>query len=167
MAVFYHNVDSTFVRTFCFVLVGCIIKMAGEVSMTVSVEKILRFSDLGIEREHEYCVVTRCDKPATRWITSRVDGKLIPACEKHYHDPKMTPRRWENARKKYEAEVRSLIGKKCYWCGGQAEGTVDLNSDAAFEKYGNEWLDNDDLWKEYIPKIVWECKACALARLDD
>jgi hypothetical protein len=100
-------------------------------------------------------------------MPSPVDGKLMPTCEKHFHDPKMTHRRWENARKKYEAEVRELSDKKCYHCGGQALGTVDLNSDAAFEKYGNEWLDNDDLRKAYVPKIVWECKTCALARLDD
>ena len=68
--------------------------------MTGSEERIFGWCDLYTDDDpgyEEQCVVARCPRPATQWMPSHIDGKLMPACEKHYNDPKMTPRRWENA----------------------------------------------------------------------
>ena len=131
--------------------------MVGEISMTGYEERIFSLSDLGVDVEYEECVIRTCGRPATRWIPSHIDGKLMPACDKHYYDSRIIPRRWENARKKREDAIRELIGKKCYYCGKQAIGWEDENVLPALEKYGN------DLPSDYVPKYKWLCADCFLS----
>ncbi len=99
--------------------------MVGEISMTGCEERILGWVTLGVD--YEECLAPRCGKPATRWMPSPIDGKLMPTCDKHYNDPKMTPRRWNNARKWREDCIRELLGKKCHYCGKQAVGWEGMN----------------------------------------
>jgi hypothetical protein len=76
---------------------------------------------------------------------------LMPACDKHFHDSSITPRRWENARKRREAAIKEMMGKKCYFCGRPATGWVDMNLEPAFDKYGN------DIPSDYVPKWAPIC----------
>ena len=43
----------------------------------------------------------------------------MPACDKHYNDPKITERRWANARVRAEKTAEALADLKCYKCGGK------------------------------------------------
>ncbi len=116
--------------------------------------RILGHKDLGIDDDYEECVITRCGRQATLWKPSQVDGKLIPVCDKHYHDSSITPKRWENARKRREATIKEFMGKKCHICGKPATGWVDINIESAVDKYG------DNIPGAYIPKCVWICGNC-------
>jgi len=97
----------------------------GGIVMTECEERILGWMNLGVD--YEECLAPRCGRPATRWIPSHIDGKLMPACDKHYNDPKITPRRWNNARKWREEHIKELIGKKCHYCGKQAVWWEDFD----------------------------------------
>ncbi len=119
--------------------------------MTENRAKILGSRDLEIDNDYEECVISGCGRPATQWLPSHVDGKLMPACDKHYHDSSITPMRWENARKRREALIKEFMGKKCYICGKPAIAFAYANLKSDLEKYGNN-LPND-----YVPEYVWTC----------
>jgi hypothetical protein len=60
-----------------------------------------------------------CGWAATHWIPSKADGWLMPACDKHYNDPKITERRWANARARRTKETDAISDLRCYKCGGR------------------------------------------------
>ena len=127
--------------------------------MTGSDEKILGSWTIGVDLDYEDCVIRACVKPATRWKPSHIDGKLIPACEKHFNDPSITPRRWENARKRRERIIRELIGKRCYHCGKQATVRGYKNLTPALDSHAKE------LQSDVDSNLVWKCIDCSLADL--
>lgn len=122
----------------------------GGIVMTECEERILGWMNLGVD--YEECLAPRCGRPATRWIPSHIDGKLMPTCDKHYNDPRITARRWNNARKWRDDRIRELIGKKCHYCGKQAVWWEDVNICPALDKYGN------DIPSDYVPKWVPICE---------
>ena len=60
-----------------------------------------------------------CGERAAHWIPAKADGWLMPACDKHYDDPKITERRWANARARAEKTAEELADLKCCVCSGK------------------------------------------------
>jgi hypothetical protein len=60
-----------------------------------------------------------CHEIATHWTPAKVDGWLMPACDKHYKNPKVTERRWANARIRAEKSAQELADLKCCKCSGK------------------------------------------------
>lgn len=58
-----------------------------------------------------------CGETATNWIPAKADGWLMPACDKHYNNPKITERRWANARARREKSTEEIAYLKCCRCG--------------------------------------------------
>ena len=83
--------------------------------------------------DYEECLI--CDREATHHIRSDVDGDLIPACDKHFNDPKMTKRRWENSWGRYKPATKEMESKRCFFCGEPALGYM-LITEEHVSKYG-------------------------------
>jgi hypothetical protein len=64
----------------------------------------------------------------------------MPACGRHYNNPKITEKRWGKARAEREAIAKGMADVKCSKCGGmpvknfihakEAEGWITLDNNA-------------------------------------
>ena len=58
-----------------------------------------------------------CGEIPTHWTPAK-DGWLMPACDKHFNNPKITEKRWAKARAIREKNAEELADLKCCKCGG-------------------------------------------------
>lgn len=65
--------------------------------------------------DSDACLI--CGEIATHWIPAKTDGWLMPACAKHYNDPKITERQWANAKARREKSAEEQVDLKCSRCG--------------------------------------------------
>ena len=108
---------------------------------------------MGADDDYDECVFATCGNPVTKWRPSAVDDELIPACDKHYNDPTITPRRWENAWKKNKAVLYETAGRKCYICGKPAVCLYDATFAEIHSRYGK-------IPEDHVPDlhgICWDC----------
>ncbi|HEX76279.1 MAG TPA: hypothetical protein G4O12_06835 [Dehalococcoidia bacterium] len=64
----------------------------------------------------------------------------MPACDKHYNNPRITEKQWAKARAQREKDAEEVADLKCYKCGGmpvttwvpanEAEGWITLDDNA-------------------------------------
>jgi hypothetical protein len=59
-----------------------------------------------------------CGEIPTHWIPAKDDGWLMPACDKHFNNPKITEKRWAKARAIREEIAEEMADLKCCKCGG-------------------------------------------------
>lgn len=58
-----------------------------------------------------------CGEIPTHWIQAKDDGWLMPACDKHFNNPKITQKRWAKARAKRKEIAEEQADLKCCRCG--------------------------------------------------
>ena len=104
--------------------------------------------------DYEECLI--CDREATHHIQSDVDGDLIPACDKHFNDQKMTKRRWENNWARYKAHIKETESKRCFFCGEPALGSM-LITEEHVSKYG---FYGDKIPDDYTSDLQPLCAMC-------
>jgi hypothetical protein len=60
-----------------------------------------------------------CGEVASHWIPAKTDGWLMPVCDKHYNNPKITERQWANARVRRQKIAEEIADLRCHKCGGK------------------------------------------------
>ena len=94
-----------------------------------------------------------CGEVATHWTPAKADGWLMPACDKHFNDTKITERRWANARVRAEKSAEFMADLKCCKCGGRpVMSFIDM------------WMAPDLVTKDTITSLGLPlCDKCSLS----
>jgi hypothetical protein len=97
-----------------------------------------------------------CGEIVTHWIPAKADGWLMPVCDKHFNNPKITEKRWAKARATREEIAEEMADLKCYKCGGMpVTGFIPANE-------AEGWITLDNNAPDWIPL----CDECSLAHIN-
>ena len=97
-----------------------------------------------------------CGEEVAHWIPSNTDGWLMPACDKHYSNTRITEKRWAKARAEREKTAQETADLRCYKCDGMPVSTWIP------AKQAKDWITLEGNAPDWIPL----CDNCDLAYLE-